>query len=461
MTTSMFIDGDWVATASGAPDVTHDQIERTLATAVRGAEIMRAMPLDTRRSLLERIAIGLDGAVEEMALAIVAGMGKPISEARGEAGRAGGVFRLAAAELIRPEGEVLALDAMPLGGQKLGLTLRSPVGVVLAITPFNYPVILVAHKLAPAIAAGNAVILKPASLTPAAASVIVRVMLESGTPPEAIQCIIGPGYTLGRALAQDPRVRKISLTGSTAAGEAITKVAGIKRISLELGGCAPVLVTAQADLDVAARALAATGYSNAGQACTSAQRVIVDDSVADAFVERLLESVRGIRMGPANDAQTQLAGLVTETEAQRVESMVAASVGAGASLVLGGDRDGVQLTPTVVDHVRPGMPLFDLELFGPAVGIVRAHGLEEAIRLANASPYGLSAAVFTRDVSTAIHCARAIDSGNVMINWGPLWRSDLMPYGGLKASGVGKEGVRFAMDEMSEMKTVIFHGIEV
>ena len=213
--------------------MTVDQIERTLATAVRGAEIMRAMPLEARRSLLERIAVGLDAAVEELAQAVVAGMGKPISEARAEAGRTAGVFRLAAAELIRPEGEVLALDAMPLGGQKLGLTLRSRSGSSLAITPFNYPAILVAHKLAPAIAAGNAVILKPASATPDAANVMVRVIWRPGPRRRSPSVIVGPGPTLGQALASDPRIRKISLTGSAAAGEAITRVAGIKRISLE------------------------------------------------------------------------------------------------------------------------------------------------------------------------------------------------------------------------------------
>lgn len=456
MNSSMFIGRRWVTGRSGS--ASPSQVETALSTADRGAAQMRDMSIEARRAVLDRVASGLESAGEEIATTIVAEMGKPISEARSEAARLPGIFRLASAELLRPEGEVLALDALPAGAHKLGLTLRSPCGVVVAITPFNYPAILVSHKLAPAIAAGNSVILKPASATPLTAAIITRVILDSGLPPDALQCVVGPGQRVGSALARDPRVRMISLTGSTAAGEAITRVAGVKRLSLELGGNAPVIVAADADLDLAAGAIAATGFANAGQACISAQRILVDEAVAPALLDRLAAAAAGIRRGDARDTLTQLAGLVTEREARRVEAMVGQTIAAGATLVTGGGRDGSSVEATVIDAVTPGMPTFDHEIFGPVIAVTRVTGLDEGIRMANATPYGLSAAVFTRDVSQAIHAARSIEAGNVMVNWGPLWRSDLMPYGGWKSSGIGKEGVRYAIDEMSETKTVVFHG---
>jgi glyceraldehyde-3-phosphate dehydrogenase (NADP+) len=436
------------------------QLDEAVTTATVGAAIMRGLSADERARLLERIAVGLDAERTSLAALISQEMGKPITEATLEAGRAAGLFRLAAAELTRPEGEVLALDALPGGAGKFGYTVRQPCGIVLAITPFNYPVILAVHKLAPAIAAGNAVILKPASVTPLTALAITRVMVDAGVPPEAIQCVTGPGSSIGTALAADPRIRKISFTGSTAAGDALTRAAGVKRLSLELGGNAPVIVTASADLDAAASSIAASGYANAGQACVSAQRIIVDRTVADDLAERLVARVQALTVGDAADPATQVAGLVSIAEAERVQRQIADTAARGGTVLTGGERDGSVVTPTVVDGVIPGTPMFDQELFGPAVGIIRCDGDAEAVRIANDTPYGLSAAVFTRDVSAAIRFSKAIDAGNVHINWGSLWRSDLMPYGGLKASGYGKEGIRYAMDEMSESKTVVIHGVD-
>jgi glyceraldehyde-3-phosphate dehydrogenase (NADP+) len=436
------------------------QLEEAVTTAATGAAIMRSMSAEARARALERIAVGLDAEHSALATLISQEMGKPITEAMAEAGRAAGLFRLAAAQLTRPDGEVLALDALAGGAGKFGFTIRQPCGIVLAITPFNYPVILAVHKLAPAIAAGNAVILKPASVTPLTALAITRVMVEAGLPPEAIQCVTGPGSSVGMALAADPRVRKITFTGSTAAGEALARAAGVKRLSLELGGNAPVIVTASADLDFAASSIAASGFANGGQACVSAQRIIVDRTVADDLVERLVARVQGLIVGAATDPATQVAGLVSIAEAERVEREIAVSAERGAVVLTGGDRNGSVVTPTVLDDVTPGMPLFDQELFGPAVGVIRYDDDASAARIANDTPYGLSAAVFTRDVSVAIRFAKAIDSGNVHINWGSLWRSDLMPYGGLKASGYGKEGIRYAMDEMTDSKTVIIHGVD-
>lgn len=471
--TQMFLGGEWAdgiaeldlsdpatgRTVGSVPIPSDAQLESALDTAVRGAGLMRSMSGEARIRLLQRIADGLDREANALADLIVREMGKPITEAAGEAGRAAGLFRLAAAELTRVTGELLPLDALAGGMDRFGFSRRQPCGVVLAITPFNYPVILVAHKLAPAIATGNAVILKPASATPLTSLAITRVMVEAGVPPEAIQCITGPGSRVGSSLAADARIRKITFTGSTAAGEALTRVAGVKRLSLELGGNAPVVITATADLDLAATAIASSGYVNAGQACISAQRVIVDDSVADALIERLVERVQALRVGDASDPDTQIAGLVSINEAERVERHIASAVAEGGVLLTGGGRSGSVVTPTVVDRVRPGMAIFDQELFGPAVGIIRSTSDAEAVKLANDTPYGLSAAVFTRDLATALRYTQSLDAGNVMVNWGPLWRSDLMPYGGLKASGYGKEGVRYAMEEMTDAKTVVIHGV--
>jgi glyceraldehyde-3-phosphate dehydrogenase (NADP+) len=282
---------------------------------------------------------------------------------------------------------------------------------------------------------------------------------EAGAPAESFQLVTGPGDTVALPLARDPRIRKISFTGSTAVGLALAREAGLKRLSLELGGNAPVIVCSDADLDVAAASIGVGGYANAGQACVSPQRVIVHESVAVPFLDRLVPAVTGIHVGKADAEDTQLAGLVTQAAAERVEASLRQAAHAGARILTGGSRSGKVIDPAVVDGVRPGMRLFDEELFGPAVGVMRVADLDEALRVANASPYGLSGAIFTSSLEAAFRFARDMDAGNLMVNWNPLWRSDLMPYGGLKASGFGKEGPRYAIDEMSETKTIVLHGL--
>lgn len=434
-------------------------VAQAVGAAEAGARAMRNLSANERADLLERIATAIEGARDELARTITAEEGKPITEARGEAARSPGIFRLAAAELIQPQGEVLALDAAPGAADKLGFTIRQPCGVVVAITPFNYPLILVVHKIAPALGAGNAVILKPASKTPLTALHLTRLILDAGIPDGAFQCLTGAGSEVGQALAADARVRKISFTGSTAVGAALARSAGVKRLSLELGGNAPLVVMRDADLDLVARSTAIGGYVNAGQACISPQRVVVVGS-AEALLERLVPAVAAIRIGDPLDDATQLSAMVSVAEAERVERTIRDAVGAGAQIVTGGQREGAVMAPTVVVGVRPGMSMYRDELFGPAVGIIEAADEADAIRLANDTPYGLSAAIFTRDLGRAMSFARWVDAGNIHINWNPLWRADLMPYGGLKASGYGKEGPRYAIEEMTEVKTVVVHGLE-
>jgi glyceraldehyde-3-phosphate dehydrogenase (NADP+) len=314
------------------------------------------------------------------------------------------------------------------------------------------------HKLAPALAAGNAVVLKPAGTTPLTALALARCFTDAGLPDGVLSVLTGPGKSLGDALVTDPRVRKVSFTGSTATGEHITRIAGIKKLSLELGSSCPVVVLPDADIELAASAVAAGGYINAGQVCISVQRVITHPAVAADFLDALVPKVEAIRTGDPASSDTTMGTLITAHEAERVEETIRRAVDQGAKLLTGGERDGAIVSPAVVTGVDPRSPLSQEELFGPAVAVSSAEDWEDAIAQANGTPYGLGAGIFTSDVSGAVRAIREIDAGNVHINWTPLWRADLMPYGGLKASGIGKEGPRSAVAEMTDVKTVILHG---
>jgi glyceraldehyde-3-phosphate dehydrogenase (NADP+) len=469
----MFIAGSWTdgevreavtnpyngEVIDSVPVASAADVERALAAAVRGAERQRRTPASDRQAILLRAANLAEERVADLARTISLESGKLLAEATGEASRAGDMLRLAAFEGSQLYGDSLPLDAHRGAGQgRLGFTIRQPCGVVVAITPFNYPSLLVLHKIAPALAAGNAVILKPARKTPLTALKLTEILLDAGLDPEAISCVTGPGAELGEQLCSDPRVRKISFTGNSATGAAITRVAGVKRLSLELGASCPVVILPDADIELAARAVSIGGYVNAGQVCISVQRVFVDRAIAGDFLDALTPLVRGIRTGDPLDPGTTMGVLVSDVEARRVEGAIHDGVAAGARLLCGGARDGTILSPAVVADVDPASPLSREELFGPAVAVSTAAGIDDAIRLANDSRYGLGAGVFTKDVGSAIRFARDVDAGIVHINWTPLWRADLMPYGGLKASGIGKEGPRWAVEEMTETKTIILHG---
>ncbi len=441
------------------PRASPEDVELALAAAVAGAEAMRALPAYERAELLGSAADLLERDVDELAHTISAEVGKPLAEATTEASRIPDLFRLAASEGARMHGETVPVDAHPGGGGKLGFTLRQPCGVVVAITPFNYPMLLVAHKVAPALAAGNAVILKPASRTPLTSLRLTELLLDAGLPAHAIQCVTGAGEEVGLRLCADERVRKISFTGSTAVGRRITEVAGVKRLSLELGANCPMVVLPDADLDQVAAATAAGGYVNAGQVCISVQRVLVDRGIYGDFLDALRPRVEALRVGDPFEEGTQVSALISEREAERVESVIREAVAGGASLVTGGERDGAVVSPAVVADVSPDMTISRDELFGPAVAVTPVGGVDEAVTLANDSSYGLAAGVFTSDIRNALRFARDVACGSIHVNWTPLWRADLMPYGGLKGSGIGKEGPRYAIEEMTELKTVVFHDI--
>ncbi|MHA3685110.1 aldehyde dehydrogenase family protein [Leucobacter sp. HY1908] len=426
--------------------------------AERGAAIWRRTPAHERAVILQRAADLADARADQLGATISAENGKPLAEALGEARRSGAIIRLAAHEGTQLYGDSLPLDANPGTGQdKVGFTLRQPVGIVVAITPFNYPALLVLHKLAPALAAGNAVVLKPAGATPLTALALAQLFIEAGLPEGVLSVITGAGGSIGDTLVSDPRVRKISFTGSTGVGEHIARIAGIKKLSLELGASSPTLILPGADLEKAAAAVAAGGYVNGGQVCISVQRVIVHRDIERDFLDALVPKVEAIRMGDPSAQGTTLGPLITERDAERVERSIAQAVTEGGRLLTGGARDGAFVSPAIVAGVDTRQALAQEELFGPAVAVTTVDSFDAAIDAANGTPYGLAAGVFGGTLSEGVRAMREIDAGSVHLGWTPLWRADLMPYGGFKASGYGKEGVRATVEEMTEVKTVILH----
>jgi acyl-CoA reductase-like NAD-dependent aldehyde dehydrogenase len=467
----MFIAGRWTAgkdvidvrnpysgeVIDTAPRASTDDAHRALAAAKLGARQIGGLPAHRRAELLESAAVIVEQRGAELASIICAEQGKTLQEATGEATRIGPLLRYCAAEAVRRHGEMLALDSSPSGVGRLAFTLPEPCGVVVAITPFNYPALLVAHKIGPGLAAGNAIILKPAVTTPLTALFLTRCLNDAGIPDLALQCITGSGAELGPALCASPVVRKVSFTGSVDVGHAIARAAGAKRLTCELGSHAAVIVLEDADIAHAAREIVRSGYTNAGQVCISAQRVLVDERRRDDLVNRVLAAVDELTPGDPSEAATTLGPVITGSEAERIVTAVRDAGAAGGDVVRGGDTSGGLVEPAVVLDAPLESSLWTQELFGPAVAIRSAQGLDDAIRVANDSPFGLSMSVFTQDIDRALTFARTIDSGMVHINSGPLFRVDAMPYGGVKDSGYGKEGIRYAMDEMTEHKLVVIH----
>jgi acyl-CoA reductase-like NAD-dependent aldehyde dehydrogenase len=439
------------------PKADADDVERALATAVRGARVMRKLTGYQRYQILHKAADLMVQQAEDLAKTITLEEGKIIGEARFETTRAAEIINLSAEEAKRLYAEVIPLDGAPGAVNKFGFTVRVPCGVVVGISPFNFPLHLVCHKVGPALAAGNSVILKPATDTPLSGLKLVKILLEAGTPPEAIQCLTGSGSDIGEALCRDPRVRKITFTGSRDVGERICQVAGLKKVTMELGSNAPLIVMPDADLEKVATAVAATGYSNAGQVCISLQRVLLLKPIYNDFLNVLKPKVAGLATGNPLEEKTNVGPMVRERDAERVDEWVKEAVHAGARLVTGGERRGAIYAPTILADVKPDMRVSKSELFGPAVAVTPVGTIDEAIAMANDTNYGLSAGIFTQNIDWAMKFVQEVESGNLHINWGPQWRADLMPYGGLKESGFGKEGPKYAVQEMTELKMVVMH----
>lgn len=439
------------------PRATRDDVEIALAAAVRGFEVTRRMTVHERAGVLYRTAAIVGGRAEEFATCIAREGSKTIREARKEAGRAVNTLTVAAEEAKRVLGETIPFDSFPGGEKRRGYYYRFPIGIVLAITPFNDPLNLVAHKLAPAIAGGNAVVLKPATVTPLSAIMLVEAMLEAGLPPLAIQLITGQGSEIGDPLVADERVRMVSFTGGVEAGKRIAGLAGIKKIGMELGSDSPVIVWKDADLELAVESGASGAFWAAGQNCIGVQRLLVHRDLYEPFRTAFVERTRKYRIGDKMKEDTDMGPMITAGEAQRVEEWIREAEGAGARVLAGGRREGTLVQPTVLENVPPTVHLHFEEVFGPTVNLYPVDDLDTAIREANALPYGLLAAVFTRDVETAFKAAYELDCGGVMINDSTDYRLDSMPFGGVKYSGLGREGLKFSLQEMTEPKVVCFH----
>ena len=468
-----YIAGKWV-TADKAIDVVHPysnevydavpsstvaDAAKALDAAERGFKQIRAMGAYKRYLALLKAADLLEQRQSDFAQAVTQETGKPIKESSVEAARSVDIIRQSAFEGTQLRGDQLPLESASNGAGKLGMTLRVPCGIVVAITPFNFPLMLALHKLGPALATGNAVILKPASVTPISSIMLTEVFHEAGFDGDILQIITGPGSEVGNALATDPRPRKLSFTGSAEVGLKLARAAGLKKLSLELGSNSPMVVLPDADMDEVVKHVSIGGYANAGQVCISLQRVIVAESVYSDFLAAATNAVQGIQVGSPEKEETVMASMIEEKEAERVTAWVDEAAGAGARVLTGGERDGSIVQPTLVADVKPDMKLACDEVFGPVVAAMPVKNIDEAIALANDTEYGLSTAIFTTNYVHAMRFARDAEAGNVQINWSPQWRADFMPYGGLKGSGIGKEGMRSACLEMTEEKTIVFHGL--
>ena len=467
----MYINGQWVDRPETMPVVDPFQqsvidtvprasaadMELAIASAVRGAQAMGKLTSYQRYEILRKAADLMSQQAEDLARTITQEEGKVIAEGRVEAQRGVQTITLSAEEAKRLHGETVPLDAAPGNINQFGFTIRVPVGVVAAISPFNFPLNLVCHKVGPALAAGNSVVLKPASDTPLSALKLTKILLEAGLPEEAIQCVTGSGGEIGDFLTADPRVRKITFTGSMEIGEHICRNAGIKKVTMELGSNSPLIVMSDADLEKVAAATAASGFSNAGQTCISTQRVFADRRIYADFLDALVESTQAFAPGNPQDESVRMGPMIRESDATRVGEWIAEAVQQGARIAVGGDYEGTLHAPTVVADATPDMRVSREELFGPAVAVSSFSDINEAIAMANDTRFGLSAGIFTQNIDWAMRFAREVHSGNLHINSSPLWRADLMPYGGLKDSGMGKEGPAYAVQEMTELKMVVFH----
>ncbi len=444
-------DGSKVATIFQAAE---KEVNAAVAAARQASRLMKEMTLDERSAILRGAYQKMLEAREDLALAISSETGKPIKEARVEVDRAALTLLFSSEEAHRLHGEVVPMDASPTGKGRWAMTVREPLGVIAAITPFNFPLNLAMHKIGPAIAAGNAVVHKPASTTPVSAIKMAALFEECGLPPGALNVVTGPGGTIGDLLVAHPDVAMITFTGSPEVGLRIRSMAGLKRVTLELGNNSALIVEPDGDLDEAVPRAVAGSFAHSGQVCISVQRIFVQRARHEEFLERFATAARKLKIGHPHDPQTDLSSLITVREAERVESWIEEARGAGARLITGGARRRATIEPTILADVPPNARVSCREAFGPVVCVNAYDTLEEAIDRVNASDYGLQAGIYTRDIQKAFLAARRIHVGGFMINEVPQYRVDQMPYGGVKLSGVGREGPKYAIEEMTEPKLV-------
>jgi len=433
-----------------------DEIEAAIARATAAFEATRHLASWQRAEVLERASAAIAARVEEFAQTIALEAGKPIKTARVEAQRAVYTFAVAAEEAKRIYGEIVPLDWLPGNENRIAHVRRVPLGPIAGITPFNFPLNLVAHKVAPAIAAGNPIVLRPASQTPVSSLKLGRLLIDAGWPADAI-AVVPSSTDAARPLVEDDRIKLLTFTGSPAVGWGLKTRAGRKRVTLELGGNAAVIVAADADASYAAERVAWGGFGYAGQTCISVQRVYVHSSLYDAFVADLVGRVEALQVGDPLDEQTDVGPLIDSGAAERVEEWLAEAVDGGATVLTGGTHEGALWRPTVLADVDEEMRVACEEVFAPLVAVTPFDDVDEAIGAASQTQFGLQAGIFTNDMRVVEEAFDRIDVGGLMVNDVSTYRIDHMPYGGVRSSGSGREGLRYAIEEMTEMKLLTFN----
>jgi acyl-CoA reductase-like NAD-dependent aldehyde dehydrogenase len=460
----LLIGGEWVETGEWVEvrsPYSGDVVGRVAKAGAREAcqavdaaeKAMRdPLPAHKRAEILVKVAAALGRRHDEVARLISDEAGKPLKAARVEAQRAMSTYTFAAVEARKLAGEMVPMDAAQAGTGKLAFTLRQPIGIVGAISPFNFPLNLVAHKLAPALAAGCAVVLKPASQTPLSALLLAELEEEAGLPPGWLNVVVGPASELGDVLVEDERVKLITFTGSSGVGWNLRERAAKKRVNLELGNATPVIVAADADVSLAATKVAQNAFSFAGQSCISVQRVYAERSVYDAFVEALVPLVEALKVGDPGDEETDVGPVIDPDARERILEWIRASSG---DVLTGGELDGELIPPTVIANPSREDKVSCEEVFGPVCTVTAVDSLDEALELANGTRYGLQAGIFTSSIANALTAAQRLEFGGVTVNEAPTFRSDQMPYGGVKDSGNTREGPRYAVREMTEERLVV------
>jgi acyl-CoA reductase-like NAD-dependent aldehyde dehydrogenase len=472
----MLIDSQWVESADKAwmsirnpgtgeeidkvPKANLQDMERVVAAAQKGKEAIRRLTALQRYEVLTRIAQAIDARVAELGKLLAQENGKPILQTRAEVAVTANIFRNFAEEAKRIFGRVMPVDAVRGNERHFAITIRQPLGVVAAIVPFNYPVELWGHKAAAALAAGNAVISKPPSACPLALLKIAELMEECGLPRGAHQMVTGPGSVVGDFLARSKGIQLVTVTGSTEVGIRIAQLAAenLKKVHMELGGNDALIILADCDLEKAAEAVVLGRLARGnGQICCAVKRIFVEASIHDHFADLLTKKAKALKVGDQLQEDTDVGPLINEEAAMEVEAFVNEAVKTGAKVRAGGHRRNAFMEPTVLTGVKTDMRMFKEEVFGPVAPLVPFTTVDEAIRMANDSPYGLQSAVFTRDINKALDIAYKLEAGGVIINWSSALRIETLPFGGTKMSGHGREGVHDTLEEMTDQKTIIVH----
>lgn len=447
--------GEVIAEVAMADEkLTKDAIQ----SAQAAFQVISKMPAYERAAILEKVVRLLEERLDQAAEVIAREAAKPISFAKGEVSRTIETYKFAAEEAKRIHGETIPFDASPGGVGRIGYTVRKPIGVIGAITPFNFPMNLVAHKVGPAIASGNSIVLKPASQTPLSALYIAELFKEAGLPDGVLNVVTGSGSVVGEAIIRDDRVAMITFTGSPAVGISIRNKAGLKRTTLELGSNAAVILDKGINIDQVIDRHITGAFSNQGQVCISLQRIYAHEEVYDQFVEKFVEAAKQLKIGDPLDPDTYISALISKKETERAIGWIEEAKQNGADVLAGGKltEDGI-LEPTVIANVDPQQKVSCQEVFAPVVIINKIASVEEAIGYVNDSRYGLQAGVYTKDVDKALLASDTLEVGAVMINDIPTFRVDHMPYGGVKESGTGREGIKYAVEEMTELKLVVWN----